>query len=66
MALEAYDIDLIEKAIDQELSEFEQLEFKKRLQESGEFKAYYDQHQSLLGHLRAYKKNEVKNELKTL
>ena len=66
MALEAYDIDLIEKAIDQELSEFEQLEFKKRLQESGEFKAYYDQHQSLLGHLRAYKKNEVKNELKSL
>ncbi|MEO0555743.1 MAG: tetratricopeptide repeat protein [Bacteroidota bacterium] len=66
MELEAHDIDLIEKAIDQELSESEKLEFEKKLQSSGEFKAYYDQQQSLLDHLRAYKKNEVRNELKAL
>lgn len=66
MALSQHHIDLIQRALDSDLSEAEKVEFEKALKDSKEFKQEYDHQYSLLGHLVAHRKQEVRKELKEL
>lgn len=66
MALSQHDIDLIERALDNDLSDAEKLEFDQELKNSKTFKQAYEDQLNLLGHLVAHKKQEIRKELKEL
>lgn len=66
MALSEYHIDLVQRALDNDLSEAEKVAFDKELKNSIELKEEHERQLNLLGHLEAHRKQKIKKELKDL
>lgn len=66
MTLTLEEIELIETALRDQLTESQQKDFNSKINGSEEFKLEYLAQKNLIGHLKAQRKIELKNELKEL